>query len=1069
MTKKLLRRSLPFFLMALLTACGGGGEDGGGESTSVNQPPTVNAGPDRSVDAGTIVALSGTASDPDGMIDSYLWEKIGGTTVSLAGATSASTMFTAPDVLTDETLTFRLAVTDDEGVQASDKVRVTVRRVNQLSTVALATRLDQSITYDIPIGDPLNYRILMHPLQGTATLNADGSVTYSPRPGAVGEDDFEIEVDGSSVVITIDNNLAYEGQIDGVVGSFDDVEVLLTGDGVLETTSPDSSGRFKFYALPDGDYVVKVRKAGYKSSLAQAFSLDSTQHDPLHAEVNRFVLEEIDSDTFVYHWEEDQSTSGYDYAAHVNEPVVVEFLDEQVEVVDESSANQLHHDYNILLVDSASGSWTQEHAYRLLETMKSIPQKRRDPYQEQSLPASKWLLTSDHVEDDIQITYHEDEDDRTVLISEDAFVNASPRIARVEGKQGVYYSQRLHHALVRFVADNGRDEAAYEGIFQSRFGVTTLVPDYTQLTRYTTGGEPDTRFQEFHPEEIVQLINMFEEMPKGMHKLPELQYLVRRLDGTPHPLYPTVPAVAWTTEGYIEFMESGFNNFSAAYVHRLIIHEKAHFLWEHQFDEQLKDAWIELGGWYPDAESESGWSTSKQTEFVSAYAHLENPDEDMAESIAYFIVNPDKLKSRAIGKYEFVRDRIMQGNIYISTIREDLTFQVYNLFPDYVFPGKIRRVDIAVEGTPEEDKTVHVEIELHAVDEVLEGAEFALTRILSEIGTFVDLYLYPVDENGRELTQSTVLKGSFTLSKHAKTGYWRPEQIVITDTIGNERFEGINDFGWKLYVDNPLEDVTAPEYVENTASLSKSVSRLEGREVQLIHAIWEVDEDTAMLEPEPCFATLNDEIPHTYSLEEYGQYDSAKGLCQVDFFMPHYMPSSVYSMNFVRMIDEALNDHGVYFTNPGHGLRQEESIVDEPPQQIELVTDNPDLESPELDINDIQISAEPTYPEAPNGETLVTVSFRVRDNLSGYRIAALMLRDPQGIEHHYWAYNDDTWSWFPEGDPTQWTTYTRTVLLPPGSAPGTWGLAEMTIYDRARNFKRYDFTEIIHFDVLGSG
>ena len=169
------------------------------------------------------------------------------------------------------------------------------------------------------------------------------------------------------------------------------------------------------------------------------------------------------------------------------------------------------------------------------------------------------------------------------------------------------------------------------------------------------------------------------------------------------------------------------------------------------------------------------------------------------------------------------------------------------------------------------------------------------------------------------------------------------------------------------------------------------------------------------------------------------------------------------------MIDEALNEQGVYFTDPGHGLRQEESIVDEAPPQVALATDNPDLESPELDINDIDISAEPTYPEAPNGETLVTVSFRVRDNLSGYRIAALMLRDPQGIEHHYWAYNDGTWSWFPSADPSQWTLYTRSVVLPPGSAPGTWGLAEMTVQDRAGNFKRYDFTEIVHFDVLGQG
>ena len=40
-------------------------------------------------------------------------------------------------------------------------------------------------------------------------------------------------------------------------------------------------------------------------------------------------------------------------------------------------------------------------------------------------------------------------------------------------------------------------------------------------------------------------------------------------------------------------------------------------------------------------------------------------------------------------KYEFIRGRIMSGTRYIAKIRDDLTFTVYNLFPDYFYPGKI--------------------------------------------------------------------------------------------------------------------------------------------------------------------------------------------------------------------------------------------------------------------------------------------------------------------------------------------------------------------------------------------
>ena len=860
----------------------------------------------------------------------------------------------------------------------------------------------------------------------------------------------------------------YMGHVSGVegAGAFDDVEVLLTcGVQSLERTAPGPDGAFVFTGLPDGKYVVTVRKPGYRGPPARPFRLQGgVITSPPPGEIDRqYVLALLDPHTFVFHWEEDQSTAGYDYAAHVNQPLVVEFLGEPIEVSDSSSAIRLNRNYSILLVDSESGSWTQEHAYRLLETMKTIPQDDRLSFEADSRRPSRWLITSEHVENDIRITGGPGSD-RTVVISEVAFVYASPRIALIEGKRGKYYSQRLHHALVRFVTDNGRDEDAYEKILQERFGVTTRITDhmtYGELTASTTG-EGASRFQKFHSEEIVQIINIFEEMPAGMHKIPELRYLVRRLDGTPHPLYPDAAAVAWTRAGYIEFMEKAFLGGSIAGVHRLIIHEKAHFLWAHLFDEQLKADWIELGGWYRDVRSPSGWFTTRQTEFVSAYGHAINPNEDMAESIAFFVINPDKLKSRAIGKYEFVRDRIMQGNFYISQIREDLTFEVYNLYPDYVFPGKIRRVDIRVTGAAEVEKTVHIEVELHALDKVLEGATAVYMRLMSEVGTLVDLRLHPNGvDSGRP---DTVLSGGFTLSKFAKAGYWIPTEVALTDEHGNERFESVNDFGWRLYVNNPLEDVTPPRYVRNTASLAKSVETREGREIQVIRASWRVQENRGM-QTGGCFANINDELLETYRFQAQGKYDPGSERCEVLFIMPHYMPSSVYTMSYISMVDLALNRSGTYFRHPGHGLREEDTVVDEAGQQVELITNNPDTEAPEVDLNAIEISAEPTNPDAPNGETLVTVVFRVRDNISGFVGAALNLRDPQGIDHHYGVDNPNSYALFPSGDPSEWTTYTKTIILPPGSAPGTWGLASMTVADRAQNFQRYDFTEIIHFDV----
>ncbi len=437
----------------------------------------------------------------------------------------------------------------------------------------------------------------------------------------------------------------------------------------------------------------------------------------------------------------------------------------------------------------------------------------------------------------------------------------------------------------------------------------------------------------------------------------------------------------------------------------------------------------------------------------------------MAESIAYFVVNPDKLRSRSLPKYEFIRDRIMQGNIYMSLIREDLTFEVYNLYPDYVFPGKIRRVDIKVIGAPEDDKEVLIEIALHAFDNVLEGAISAYARIHSDAGTYKDVYLYPVGVPRG--TPGTVLSGGFKLSKHAKAGYWSPDQVSLTDEHLNERFVGRNDFGWRLYVNNPQEDITPPHYVRNSARLAKSVATREGQEVQLIEASWSVGENSGfMREGSACAAALNDQNLETYSVFEYGDYDPRTETCLVVFEMPDYMPSAMYAMNYIMMTDRALNVSGIYFGDPNHGLRQEESIVDEVAPRIRLSTSNEDTLPPEIDLNRIRIQAEPSRPSDPNGETLVTLDFVVRDDISGVRIASLYLRDPQGNDHHHYVYgNFEGHALFPASDPTQWSHQRWTTILPPGSPPGTWGLLELNVQDRAGNARRYNFAETIHFDI----
>ena len=849
------------------------------------------------------------------------------------------------------------------------------------------------------------------------------------------------------------NGASYVGYVQGFSGSNDDLEVVLAGQGALYVATPESDGCFTFGEVLPGRYAIKINAAGHRATPARIVRFPFYEiYDGLP-----YALESVPTNPFIYHWQEDQTTpAGAEYSTHVVTPRKVEFQGRTLDVVDSSAADRLILDYNVILVGD---EWSQEHAFRLLQTLEQIPQpKQRSSLGELStVPPSVWRLSADHIDGDVEFEQSED-GSREVTISVDAFANAAPRVASVDGKQGTWFSRRLHHAAVRVVTDEGRHLPSVVEIFDKRYGLTTQIADYPALT-LPTGGESRANFQDFHANELILLLNMMEEMPKGVHKVPGFKYLVRRLDGLDHPLYPTAPAVAWTSSEYVEFMEIAFKGRSEEYMHRLILHEKAHFLWGHLFDDQLKADWIELGGWYEDPSTTSGWSTTKSAEFVSSYAHLKNPNEDMAESISFFVVNPDRLRARAPAKYEFVRDRIMQGSIYIAQIREDLTFEVYNLFPDYVHPGKVRSVDIKVEGEPEEDKKLTVDIGLHAVDAEKEGAKYAAARVVSPIGTLIDLWFYPIDVDGRYIDgTSTSLRAELDISKYAKAGYWLPNSLELRDEAGNQRFQRVSDFGWRMYVDNPNEDYTDPQYVPMSVDIQKSILPSD-EAVQVVHLTWSVIEEDSGLKPGGCSGAIDDVRPNTYTIVQYSDYYKQDEKCRLEYLMPNYMPTTTYSVRHISMKDRALNVGRTEFTDDPES---------EPPATFELITTNPDYHAPELDENRITISAVPTNTVAPNGETNVDIQFYFKDNISGLAGSNLHLRDPQGSLHKYYIYPDDLGELYPAYDPTTWQPQDVRIILPEGSLPGIWGLAELDLRDRAGNKEIYNFVEIVHFQVEGN-
>ena len=866
---------------------------------------------------------------------------------------------------------------------------------------------------------------------------------------------------GFVVVPALGQNVSpIKGRVVGA-GEAHGLRAILSNDRALLDVVPDAQGKFIFEGVEPGDYVLKVNGVGYDTGHSRSLTIVPAAMGNGASEELVFQVHRLPDADFLFQWEDDSSSAGVEYSSYINKPVEVEILGKKETINGQNYHQRLWQNYSVALSDEQQ-VWSQEHAYRLLETLDQIFDGYYEKHIDQLAP-SKWILSDEHLVDDV--TFKKVGAEEEVVVSAHVFTYAEPVLAKVEGKRGTYFSKRLHHACVRFVTEDGDNRSRVERILEKRFGVRISDLDYADLTRETTG-ETEARFQEFHSEELLQIINTFEEMPEGFHKIPNLKYLVRRNTGQDHPLYPNAPAVAWSSlqDGYIEFMDFAFTTTSLDYLHRLIIHEKAHFIYASLLSGTLRAKWNEVGGWYENPDDPEGWSTIKTTEFVSAYAHKKNPDEDFAESVSYFIINPDKLRSRSLPKYEFIRDYVMQGTIYQSKIREDLTFEVLNLYPDYDYPGKIKSVVILVEGEPKQDKTLTLTVKLHTMPGALDSAAKGRLRITSEAGTFKDMYLHPVDENGTGIDSGHTLKGSIILSKYAKAGFWFTDQITIWDEVGNERHSGVNDFGWQLYLDNPLEDIDPPQYVKDSITTMVEDATVDGQPVQVLKIEWQVEENRQMNDLSNCYVSLLPPGGEAYRLEKYGYgiddgddgYNSKTKKCRVDFVIPEFYRTGIYNVQEIVMADQARNRSWIYFSG---------QLGDEPSVSVPILTSNQDTTPPELDLNKIYVLAEPTNPEAPNGETIVTLSYQVRDDISGLGTVSYQLRDPQGLEHHYYHYHENFHSLFFDGDPSSWSSYQDSVVLPVGSAPGIWGVSELYLQDKANNFKVYDFTETIRFSL----
>ncbi|MDZ7587186.1 MAG: hypothetical protein U0946_05485, partial [Patescibacteria group bacterium] len=195
------------------------------------------------------------------------------------------------------------------------------------------------------------------------------------------------------------------------------------------------------------------------------------------------------------------------------------------------------------------------------------------------------------------------------------------------------------------------------------------------------------------------------------------------------------------------------------------------------------------------------------------------------------------------------------------------------------------------------------------------------------------------------------------------------------------------------------------------------------------------------------YAQLNQDEKRQY-VSSGTVYDKDTGKATFTFTIRKYHASGNWVLRSFSLSDVARNQQTYDLTGPGLELT------------FPISTSNPDYTKPQLDINSIRIQAVPKRPEAPDGETDVTIWYSAWDNNSGLAYANQVLLKPTGAEISQGLWKEEFSKPYWPGNPSEPKTYEVKFILPVGSPPGTWVLKLISLNDKAGNTAFYNFTEL---------
>ena len=250
--------------------------------TPVNDAP-VATGDSKTTNEDTSVSGSVTGSDVDG--DSLTYTPGTGPSNGNVVVNADGTYTYTPNANYHGTDSFNVIANDDNGGTDAATVSITVNSVNDApvtSNDSATTKEDKSANIDVIAndsdvdGDPLTVNDVSDPAHGTASINANGTVNYTPDADYYGDDSFTYTIiDGNggettgTVNITVNRIVASIYVLTTFSKNNPTVGETITLTFKLGNNGPDAADDVIFtYVIPEGmEFVSLETEPGYPAAV----------------------------------------------------------------------------------------------------------------------------------------------------------------------------------------------------------------------------------------------------------------------------------------------------------------------------------------------------------------------------------------------------------------------------------------------------------------------------------------------------------------------------------------------------------------------------------------------------------------------------------------------------------------------------------------------------------------------------------------------------------------------------------------------------------------------------------